>query len=252
MLSGNIGPVCSRAGILFPEEGYVPPWFMLDIGITLFLIIYASDMLALFVSSVVHTTTAAMTIMPFILIFQLIFSGGVFSLPSWGEKLSNYTISKYGLACICAQADYNDLPMVTAWNTLKKMEDTKISEHVTAGMLIDALREDENLQELRDMEVEEGITVGELMDILDTAEDAQQIRSQKVGGDLTLGKIMEVIGEDRVKEYVQTQAAKASQKRAYDKTYGNIVESWIELILYALIFALLSMIMLKFIDKDKR
>ena len=93
------------------------------------------------------------------------------------------------------------------------------------------------------MEVEEGITVGELMDILDTAEDAQQIRSQKVGGDLTLGKIMEVIGEDRVKEYVQTQAAKASQKRAYDKTYGNIVESWIELILYALIFALFSMIM---------
>lgn len=186
--------VCSRAGIRFPEEGYVTPWFMLDIGITLFLIIYASDMLALFVSSVVHTTTAAMTIMPFILIFQLIFSGGVFSLPSWGEKLSNYTISKYGLACICAQADYNDLPMVTAWNTLKKMEDT----------------------------------------------------------DITLGKIMEVIGEDRVKEYVQTQAAKASQKPAYDKTYGNIVESWIELILYALIFAFLSMIMLKFIDKDKR
>ena len=50
---------------------------IVDFGISMFLITYASDMLSLWVSSLARTTTAAMTIMPFVLIFQLVFSGGM-------------------------------------------------------------------------------------------------------------------------------------------------------------------------------
>ena len=58
-------------------SGLITPWMICDIGITMFLISYASDMLSLFLSSISRTTTGAMTLMPFILIFQLVFSGGL-------------------------------------------------------------------------------------------------------------------------------------------------------------------------------
>ena len=67
-------------GVRFPAEGLFTPWFLLDFGITMFLITYASDMMSLFISALCHSTTTAMTIMPFVLIFQLVFSGGFFSL----------------------------------------------------------------------------------------------------------------------------------------------------------------------------
>ena len=61
-------------------SGLITPWMICDIGLTMFLISYAADMMSLFLSSISHTTTGAMTIMPFILIFQLVFSGGVMGL----------------------------------------------------------------------------------------------------------------------------------------------------------------------------
>ena len=69
-------------GVPFPLEGFMTPLMVLDIGITMLLVSYAADMLSLFISSVSHTTTGAMTVMPFVLIFQLVFSGGVIPLPA--------------------------------------------------------------------------------------------------------------------------------------------------------------------------
>ncbi|MDO4961204.1 MAG: hypothetical protein Q4E57_05035 [Eubacteriales bacterium] len=82
---------------------------------TVFLMTYAADMLSLLISCVARTTTAAMTIMPFLLIFQLVFSGGLFTLPVRIQGLSKLALTSYGMDCICAQADYNNLPMVTGW-----------------------------------------------------------------------------------------------------------------------------------------
>lgn len=129
--------VCKLVGVRFPKEGFITPWLIVDIGITVFLVSYASDMLSLFVSSFSHSTTAAMTVMPFVLIFQLVFSGSIFSLPAWAEKISDLTISHYGLTAIAAQADYNNQPMKTGWDTLLKLENQKIEGTVTVGQLID-------------------------------------------------------------------------------------------------------------------
>ncbi|MBR0161698.1 MAG: ABC transporter permease [Oscillospiraceae bacterium] len=112
--------ICRISGVMIPETGIITSSGMIDIAITLFLITYTSDMMALMVSCIVRTTTTAMTVMPFLLIFQLVFSGGFFGLTGFAKKISVLTISRWGLNSLCAIGRYNEQPMVTLWNTLFK------------------------------------------------------------------------------------------------------------------------------------
>ena len=66
--------VCRATGLKFPVEGFITSSFNIDIGITIFLTTFAADMMSLMISCIAKDTTAAMTIMPFILIFELLFS----------------------------------------------------------------------------------------------------------------------------------------------------------------------------------
>ena len=118
--------VCSLMGVRFPDKSLLSPWPVLDFGITLFLITYCADMLALLVSSFARTTTTAMTIMPFLLIVQLLFSGSFFSLPAEAKPFTYLTATKWGLTALCAQGDYNSLPMVSVWNNALKMKDVEV------------------------------------------------------------------------------------------------------------------------------
>ena len=60
--------ICIVMGIKFPSKGLLTPLMIIDVGITVFLISYSSDMIALWISTLVHNTTTAMSIMPFLLI----------------------------------------------------------------------------------------------------------------------------------------------------------------------------------------
>lgn len=68
-----------------------------DMYITLFLVTFCSDMMALIVSCTVKKESTAMTVMPFILIIQLIMSGMLFELEGITEKISSLTVSRWGL-----------------------------------------------------------------------------------------------------------------------------------------------------------
>lgn len=94
----------------FPSQGLITGIFAVDFYITMLLVVYASDVLGLAVSSLVKTTTAAMTVMPFILIVQLIFSGTIFSLTGNAKIVSDLTIAKWGQRVLCIEANLNDLP----------------------------------------------------------------------------------------------------------------------------------------------
>ncbi len=118
--------ICRLTGVMIPSRGVVTSWGMADLGITIFLVTFAADMMALMVSCIVRTTTTAMTVMPFLLIFQLVFSGAFFNLEGFAKKLTNLTISRWGLDGICAIGRYNELPMVMLWNTLFKFKDVEI------------------------------------------------------------------------------------------------------------------------------
>lgn len=117
--------ICNLVGVKFPTQGVVTRWGVVDMGITLLLTIYAADMFALMISALVHTTTAAMTVMPFMLIFQLVFSGAFFNLEGFAQKLTSLTISRWGMESICAIGRYNEQPMVTLWNTLFKFRNVE-------------------------------------------------------------------------------------------------------------------------------
>ena len=223
-------------GIRFPSEGLFTPWMIVDIGITVFLISFASDALSLWMSSLARNTTTAMTIMPFILIFQLVFSGGMLTLPSWSKPLTNLTISHYGLTALASQADYNNRPLVALWGSLVSMKNTDITAEVTLGQVLDYLGDENNpgAKELRDTKFEETLTVRELAQMLKDAgaaasgelesPEAQAFLAEwgdeKIDVSFTLGEAVDTIADNP-----GTQAERG-RKITVSTTLGEIMEAY--------------------------
>lgn len=82
-----------------PDGGLILP-MAVDFYITILLVTFGSDMMAILISCIVKTETAAMTVMPFVLIIQLVMSGAVFDLSGVSEKIAMLTLSKWGLNAI--------------------------------------------------------------------------------------------------------------------------------------------------------
>ena len=275
--------------VKFPEKGFMTPWMIVDIGISMLLISYAADMMSLFISSISHTTTGAMTVMPFVLIFQLVFSGGIIPLPEWSQKLSNFTISNYGLKVVAAQSGYNELPMVTGWKTLDSMRNREVGGTFTVGQvmalldspalearrsteLIPAMKVSSMLTELaKGMEPEQtaflqnaasslgedditipALTLGQVVQFAKESPLIQSRLDQSFTFKTTVGEILSVFGEDEIKAIVQGATAAASRKPEYARTVNNIVSNWLMLGAFIVFFALLATISLELIDHDKR
>lgn len=197
-------------------SGKITPWMICDLGITMFLIAYASDMLSLFLSSISRTTTGAMTLMPFILIFQLVFCGGIIPLPEWTRPLSNFTISNYGIKAMTAQGGYNELPMTTVWKTVDGMRNSEIGGSFTVGELIDKL-DNPVVDRLRDREILKAYTVGEVAEILSSADEYLKLREKTVVHPFTLREITDMIlKEDALKQV-------RDLKLIGDKTLGDVL-----------------------------
>ena len=107
----------------FPSSGVVfgLAGFEFFVGFTL--IIFCSDALGIMVSCIVKSENAAMTVMPFVLIIQLVLSGLMFSLPENAEWIKDITISKWGLCSICSSADVDSLPSSEYNKMAEKIED---------------------------------------------------------------------------------------------------------------------------------
>ncbi len=93
-----------------PNHGILFSLVELEFYVEFLLIMFASDCLGLCVSSIVRSENAAMTVMPFVLIIQLVMSGMMFALPENAESIKYLTISKWGLDAICSSADINENP----------------------------------------------------------------------------------------------------------------------------------------------
>lgn len=105
-----------------PSEGVMIPT-VLELAITFFLIIFSSDSLGIMVSSIVKTPNTAMTVMPFVLIIQLVMSGMIFELEGFTKQVAKLTIAKWGLNAICITSNINSLPSVLPLD--KVVEDYK-------------------------------------------------------------------------------------------------------------------------------
>lgn len=65
--------------------------------ITIFLIMYSSDAMAFVISSAVPNPIVAMTVMPLLLLIQLVMADVLFELEGISESVANFTISKWGM-----------------------------------------------------------------------------------------------------------------------------------------------------------
>ncbi|MGN0631482.1 MAG: ABC transporter permease [Ruminococcus sp.] len=107
-----------------PENGVVFSWITLEFFISFTLVIFAADALGLMISCIVRTEKAAMTVMPFVLIIQLVLSGLMFEIPENAEFVKELTISKWGLSAVCSSADINELPTK---DTIEKFKEAALS-----------------------------------------------------------------------------------------------------------------------------
>lgn len=87
---------------------------------TFTLTIFCADALGILVSCIVKNENAAMTVMPFILIIQLVMAGMMFPLPENAEPVKYLTITKWGEDAICSSADLNELPNADTRRKLKE------------------------------------------------------------------------------------------------------------------------------------
>ena len=222
--------VLAKMGVNFPQEpkGLVTGNIMLDLGITIFLTTFAADMMSLLVSSFVRNTTTAMTVMPFLLIFQLVFSGGFFALPDSITFLTDYTITKWGLTATCAQGQYNDLPMTALWKSMKKMRNGSI----TAGQLKTFMLSSPDFSEDPEMV----ILLNSIPDDKEIQFDEFITAIESQGGGYTIEK----------------KSGELNQEEKYASDPAVIIQCWQMLAIHILIYVGVATAALEFIDKDKR
>ncbi|MBE6997136.1 MAG: ABC transporter permease [Ruminococcaceae bacterium] len=190
--------ICSITGVKLPAMGVVTGFGILDMSISILLVTYTADLMALMVSCIVTNTTTAMTAMPFLLIFQLVFSGGFFELSGIADKIKYLTISHWGMDSLCAIGRYNELPMVTLWNTVFRF---------------------------RDIEVD---------------------------GFKPVEETLRIIEENGLREDILRWSGQNNANPAYAAEAGIVLNNWIMLVVLLAAFAIISVIALEFIDRDKR
>ena len=184
----------------FPKEGLIFGSFYIDLFITFFLVVYSADVLGMAVSSLVHSTTTAMTVMPFILIVQLIFSGSIFPLTGAAKTISNLTISKWGQRVLCIETNLNELP-----------------------------------SELFDSQIE-------MLQELPIVQDAKEILPEEFVTKIETG--MEESLQDFLHDY--------TYRKIYEYEEELVLRRWGYLLLFTAAYALVCVISLEFIDRDKR
>lgn len=97
LIGGNSCSIITDSGIF---ENYI----------TLTLTAFASSAIGLLVSSISKNPDKAMTVAPFILIIQLLFSGILFSLGEYTKFLSYFTVSRWSVSGLGIAANLNALP----------------------------------------------------------------------------------------------------------------------------------------------
>ena len=63
---------------------------------------------------------------------------------------------------------------------------------------------------------------------------------------------MDLLGPENVEREVKTRTREAGRVEEYESTVPNVLGNWMMLGVFTVFFALAAMIVLEFIDKDKR
>ena len=91
-----------------PDSGVIFDNIWLEYYITMFLLTFAADVMSLVISSLVKSASGANSLIPIVLIVQIVFCGVMFQLDGVMDKLSNVMISKWGIRALSATSRLND------------------------------------------------------------------------------------------------------------------------------------------------
>ena len=124
----------------FNTEGIITSAYV-EYFITIFLLTFGSAIMGIMLSSIAGNPTTAMTIMPFVLILQLIMSGVLFELSGMSKKIAYITFSKWGMSAFGSIADLNNakypLKISAAYPMVERLE-TEACYDCVAGNLFTA------------------------------------------------------------------------------------------------------------------
>lgn len=91
-----------------PVSGAIFGSIWIEYFITMFLLAFAADTMALLISSLVKSSELASTFIPIVLIVQIVFSGVLFEMSGFFEIAANFMISKWGINALAATTSLND------------------------------------------------------------------------------------------------------------------------------------------------
>lgn len=198
----------SVVGMNMKGAGLITPYLILDIGISLFLTTYAADMLALFISALVHTTTLAMTIMPFVLIFQMVFSGGLFPLPQDAQAITYVTISRPSFNSLSAIMNINALPYKSINDMVNIMDQIDIDVTLSGAEVLDMLsnNDDENVRQIRDIAVNKSMTVRELCELILNDDQFAELRNKPFNPRITVKTALDELATNSDRRFINLRS----------------------------------------------
>lgn len=136
-------------------DGVIMPNATLEMMITLFVTIYVAAGFGLLISACSKNGDRAMSIAPFVLIIQLLFSGILFSLNGATEKISYFTFSRWSMEALGSTNGLNDLEPVGEEDKKKAEEEAQEKQDELIASCNDAIAEmqsgyDETINQLQD------------------------------------------------------------------------------------------------------
>ncbi len=111
ILQGIIATLIFSYFFDYEKTGLVFSHSNIDIFITIFLTIECAMTLGLFVGLLLNSIKSAMTYLPLILIAQMLFSKGIFTLEGFTEKISLFIEARYGIAALGSICNINQYPL---------------------------------------------------------------------------------------------------------------------------------------------
>ncbi len=99
--------LCAKNLANLPTQGLALP-APVEIYLVLFAVTFGSDAIAMMISCIVKTENTAMTVMPFVLIVQMVMAGVIFTLQGFADKVSNLTLSKWAINGLVSIANQNE------------------------------------------------------------------------------------------------------------------------------------------------
>ena len=122
----------------FNSDGIITSAYV-EYFITIFLLTFGSAVMGIMLSSIAGNPTTAMTIMPFVLILQLIMSGVLFELSGTSKKIAYITFSKWGMSAFGSIADLNNakypLKISEAYPMVERLETEACYDCVASNLL---------------------------------------------------------------------------------------------------------------------